>query len=223
MRARTVWRLMLKDWYLNRIAALLTVAGSAVAIALLALPGGSGLSLGVSLSLGVLIATTFHFPLSSVLGERDQKTLTFLMSLPASPGEYVASKLLSNLSLFLLPWLTIVAGFWVVSQRTESPLAANGFAPVVLLGMVVGFSSVLVFALITESGGWTVALIVTSMFLFGNVFTQILPKFPAVARIFASIATRGPAFAVMLVVECSLVVLLLAAAFLIQSRKQDFL
>ena len=223
MNAGTIWRLMIKDWYLNRVAALLTIVGSLVAIGLLAAPGKDLVNLGVTLAIGTLIAITFHFPLTSVLGERDQKTLTFLMSLPISTGEYVASKILANLCLFLLPWLTIVVGVWVIAQRLEHPLADTGFVPVVLVGMVVGFSFILAFALITESGGWTVALIVGALFLFGNVFTQVLPKVPAVSRYFDSIDARGTAFTATLVVECLLIVLLLSSAFLIQSRKRDFL
>ena len=111
----------------------------------------------------------------------------------------------------------------MIIQRPGHPLADNGFLPIILVGMVVGFSFILAFALITESGGWTVALIVGALFLFGNVFTQVLPKFPAASRFFDSVASRGTAFTVTLVVECLLIVLLLAAAFLIQSRKRDFL
>ncbi len=223
MNAIRVWRLMVKDWYLNRIAALLTVVGSMVAILLLSSSDKDWVNMGATLAIGILIAITFHFPLTSVLGERDQKTLTFLMSLPVSTGDYVASKILANLALFLLPWLTIVAGAWWFVQGPEHPLAGNGFVPVVLLGMVLGFSFIMSFALITESGGWTVALIVAALFLFGNVFTQVFPRIPAAQRMLESIATRGSAFWVTLVVECLLIVLLLAAAFLIQSKKRDFL
>ena len=67
------------------------------------------------------------------------------------------------------------------------------------------------------------ALIVGTLFVFGNVFTQLLPKVPAASRFLESVASRGPAFTATLVVECLLIVLLLAAAFLIQSRKRNFL
>ncbi len=223
MNARTIWTLMVKDWYLHRMAALLTVVGSLSAIILLAMPDRGWVNLGASMAMGTLIAITFHFPLASVLGERDQKTLTFLMSLPISTGEYVASKILANLCLFLLPWLTILVGGYVIAQRPEHMLADSGFVPVVFVGMVVGFSFILAFALITESGGWTIAIIIGTLFLFGNVFTQVLPKIPTASRFLDSIATRGYAFTVTLIVECLLIVLLLSAAFLIQSRKRDFL
>jgi ABC-type transport system involved in multi-copper enzyme maturation permease subunit len=223
MNSTTIWRLVLKDWHLYRILVLLTVVGSIVAVVLVTLPGKTTTSLGVNLALAVLISVTFYLPLTSILQERSDKTITFLMSLPVSAGEYVASKFVANLSLYLLPWLTIVLGLWLTSMRADFPLAESGWVPVVLLGMVASYCVVMGFALITESGGWTVALIITLLFLFGNVFTQILPKVPIVAEVMQSIDARGPAFHVTLVVEFLLIVMVLGASFYIQSRKKDFL
>ncbi len=223
MSARTISQLVLKDWHLHRIAVLLTVGGSALAVVMAVVPESRLLNLSASLAVAVLISVIFYLPLSSVLAERDSKTLTFLMGLPVSPSEYVASKILGNLSIFLLPWLTVVAGVAFAPEGGANEALATGFVPVVLVGIVLGFSVVMAFALITESGGWTVALIVSLLFVTTNVLTELVPDTPAVQEAIQSIAAKGPAFHVALGIEALLIVSLLTATFVVQSRKRDFL
>ncbi len=223
MSVQTVSRLLLKDLHLHRIAILLTLVGSILAIVVLLLPGGRMVNMGASLALAVLIAVTFYLPLVSVLEERHDKTLTFLMGLPISPSEYVASKILGNLMIFLLPWLTIVAGLAFLPEGKVREALSTGFVPVGLVGVVLCFSIVLGFALITESGGWTVTLIVTLLFLLSNVVSELIPDTPAVRSAIQSIASRGSAFQVALGIELLLIVSVLAATFVVQSRKKDFL
>ena len=92
-----------------------------------------------------------------------------------------------------------------------------------LVGIALCFAIVLGFALITESSGWTVALIVTLLFVVSNVLTQLVPDTPAVQRVVRSIAERGSAFPVALGVEVLLIVAILGATFAVQTRKNDFL
>lgn len=223
MSVQTVSKLLLKDWHLHRIAILLTVVGVVLAVVLVSLPGSRTLNMGISLALAVLIAVTFYLPLTSVLQERDDKTLTFLMGLPISPSEYVASKILGNLTIFLLPWLTVVAAAAFLPEGEVREALNSGFVPVALVGIVLGFSIVLGFALITESGGWTVAVIVGLLFVSSNVVTELIPDTPAVRQAIRSIANRGSTFQIALGVEVFLIVSILAATFVVQSRKRDFL
>lgn len=222
MNPATIRRLILKDWYLHRVPATLTVVGSVIAVGLVMLPVQGLKAAGANLAMAVLITISFYLPLTAVLEERNQRTMTFLMSLPISMSEYVASKLVANLSLYLLPWLTIVLGTLVVSVPGRAE-AASGWVPVVLVGMVATFCFLVTFALVTESSGWTVGVTITLLFLFGHVLTQIVPQFPSAARVMYSIGARGPAFRVVLTVEALVIVAVLGLCFFIQSRKRDFL
>ena len=223
MSVQTVSKLVLKDWHLHRIAIHLTVIGSVLAVLMVLLLGSGMVNVGVSLALAVLISVIFYLPLASVMAEREEKTLTFLMGLPISPSEYVASKVLGNLTIFLLPWLTVVAGVVFLPEGEVSEALSTGFVPVVLVGIVLSFSIVLGFALITESGGWTVVLIVALLFVSSNVVTELIPDTPAVRSAIRSIASRGSAFQIALGIEVLLIVSILAATFVVQSRKKDFL
>ena len=91
---------------------------------------------------------------------------------------------------------------------------STGFVPVVLVGIVLSFSIVLGFALITESGGWTVVLIVALLFVSSNVVTELIPDTPAVRSAIRSIDSRGSAFQIALGVEVLLIVSIGAAGCL---------
>lgn len=220
MTLDAILRLVAKDWHLHRVPVILSSIGSLTALALVMLGDTTPTSLGVNLALATLITLTFYLPLMSVVEEQGRKTLLFLMSLPVSGTEYVASKVAGTLSLYMVPWLTLAIGAPVALGRTNTSINETGWVPVVLLGMVAGFCFILCVALITDSGGWTLGLTITLLFLFGNVFTTELPWAEAVSRVSQSIHDRGPAFNAALIAEAALAVMSLAAAFVVAPRKQ---
>src|SRR5262249_45262090 len=101
MTARVIRRLILKDLALMRGSlACYTLAGTA-GLVLAAFPATRGA--GVTLALNVLIGVSFHVMLQTVLGERERGTLPFVMSLPVTPGQAAAAKLLSAYLQFAIP------------------------------------------------------------------------------------------------------------------------
>jgi len=230
MNGEAIGKLVWKDWYLNRLAIGLMLGGTILGTILLSVPGKTTFSIGVSLVLSMFIALIFYLPLTTVLEERTKKTLPFIMSLPVSPAEYAAAKLSANLLLFLVPWSAGGLGAVLLASRVTdgsgaqvSHLLSTGFLPAFMGGIVVLFAFILSFAIMTESMGWTIGLIVGSMFLFGNVVTQIFPRIPGASAYLSEIGARGPALFWTLGVEVLAVALLLVATFSLQVRKRDFL
>ena len=82
MKARTVARLARKDLSLLRWPFMIYVALGALAVGLAGIDDRSARSLGLTLAANVLIATCFHLVLGNILGERQNRTLAFAMSLP---------------------------------------------------------------------------------------------------------------------------------------------
>jgi ABC-2 type transport system permease protein len=225
MKAFIIYRLIMKDWYLQRVAIALLLGGMIIAGVLAALPGEVGFSVGLSLTMGVLIALTFYLPLTTVIGERTSKTLPFTMSLPISPIEYTVSKIIANLLLYLVPWIVAAVSFALilgVGSTQAAPIAA-GYVDVLLVGFLVVFMFVLAFAIIFESMGWTVSLIVILMFLIGNVGTQVVPRITAARDFLVAVGQRGPEYLWTLGGEFFVIVLIMAVTFFVQSRKRDFL
>ncbi len=225
MKSLIVRRLIAKDWYLQRVAIGLMLSGAILGGAFAVIPGQIGLSVGLSLTMCALIALTFYLPLTTVIGERTDKTLPFVMSLPVSPAEYTASKILANLVLYLIPW-TVAALSFAFALR-YGPAAAvgipEGYVHVLLIGFLVVFMLILGFAIIFESMGWTIALIVILMFLLGNVATQVVPRIPAARQFLLNVGQQGPEYYWTMAVELTVIGVLVAVTFFIQSRKRDFL
>ncbi len=104
MSPRAVARLVRKDCSLMKAPLAAYVAAALGGLLLTACVGGPvGRSAGVTLAVNVLIGVSFHVMLGPVLGERERRTLAFVMSLPVTPAEVAVAKLASAFALFLLP------------------------------------------------------------------------------------------------------------------------
>lgn len=225
MNIRMIGRLVLKDWYLHRPAIALMSGGAALGVVLTATHGQAVPGIGLSLVLALFIAITFYLPLSTVLGERTEKTLPFIMSLPVSPAEYTASKILANLFLYLILWIAVAAvAMLFLHDKSHGILGlADGQFHVLMLGFIVFFTFILGFSIITESMGWTVALIVVFMLLLGNVATQVVPLIPAARQFLADMALRGAQYYWALGAEVVAITGVFFMTFYVQSNKKDFL
>jgi len=231
---RIVPRLIVKDLSLMRVA---LGAYTAAALAGLALAAASPVTraAGVTLALNVLIGVSFHVMLQPVLGERERKTLAFVMSLPATPQDAAVAKLVSAFVMFLIPG-TIAATALVflspvdilhamaASHRTVGShlLGWLGYYGLVLGAWLLFFSVVLAAAIVTESVGWTIAVLTGLVFVFGNVVLQVAPKLVWFGRFIRELARGGPALIGTLAAEAAGIALVLTVMLLLQGRKTSF-
>lgn len=222
--AGMVRQLVLKDWYFHRFTIAGYLAAGALALALVgagslaAFYGGSLLLLTVLISLGI------HLPMATVIDERKNQNLAFVMSLPISAREYTLAKVLANLLIVLVPWLALLIG--AVAVIGTSPALPDGLIPFAVLVLLEIFASsclILAVALVSESLGFTVAAIV-----FGNLslqgFLYYASHLPSVA---AAIKTESAAFVpaelFLLLALLAATAAILALTFYLQSRKKDFI
>ena len=105
MNYSMVMRLIGKDWYFQRTAILLSLAGGALSLGIVAFGGQAGFTIGLVLLVTIMAMIGAMMVMGNVIGERENQTLPFVMSLPISYLEYTASKILSNLIIFVPFWL----------------------------------------------------------------------------------------------------------------------
>lgn len=224
MNHAMVRRLVLKDWYFNRWPIAGFVLGGAAG--LLLLRGGSeGLFYaGSILLITVVISIGIHLTMVTVLHERSEQTLAFVMSLPISGREYAAAKMLGNLLLFVLVWVALLAGvIGVIGATSWMPNGLIPFGVVVLMQLLVGYSLLLAVALVTESLNWTIVAIVVGNFVLQGVMYWV-SHMPAVAATMRGDAVVWhPPVLALLAAQLAASAGLLAFAFRLQSRKTDFL
>lgn len=223
MMGPVVRHLIIKDWDLYKPQIVFTMLGGVAALAVSQWGTEPALVIGTVWFFVSLILVACMLPLTSIVNERKKQTLTFVMSLPISPIEYSAAKLIANLGMFLIPWSTLIcAALLVIETRGIIP---KGVIPLTLiLGFLplVGFCIITATALVGETEGWGIVanvVVNTSYWLVWYIFTRI----PA---LMANANSRAPVWnstvVAVLASEFALVLLILGVAFFWQSRKRDF-
>lgn len=218
-----VKRLILKDWYFLRWTILGYILGGIVSMWLFTLGHEGAFFAGSVLLLTIMVSVGIHLTFVTVINERKEQTLPFVMSLPISYREYTTAKVLANLLIFLVPWLVLTLGSSAVILITVIP---DGLVPFTVLVFVQLFTSYMLtfsVAVITESIGPTVAAMVAGN-LFINYFLYAVSHNPTIAVDMkgSSVIWSSPVL-VVLAVEAITVLALLTLTFYMQGRKKDFL
>jgi ABC-2 type transport system permease protein len=223
MNYAMVKRLILKDWYLQRWAILASLAGVVATLGIIATGGKVAFLLGLILLITVIIAIGAQMAVSTIVTERKEQTLPFVMSLPISYREYTASKIWGNLLIFLVPWLTMVLGSFGLLLLSPSSGGLLPYAAIMSTEILLSTCLILAVALITESQGWTVAAIMAGN-LAVNGIGYVVAHIADIAKGMwgSTIQWSGAASAVLLA-EFTTIALLLGLTFFVQAKKNDFL
>ena len=219
-----VGRLIGKDWYLNRMPILCSIAGGIATLAVIAALHGStiGIVLGVIVVVTILIGMGAMVMMSAVV-ERRQQTLPFVMSLPISFREYTTAKIVGGLLIFLVLWGAILVD--IVATILLAPGFPHGLIPFVTIMCVEILMTtclVITVAVTTESQAWTIGA--TQVGALGvNGIGWWIVRFPAIggAMKAATVQWSGTATA-LVTAELAAIVLMIGFTFFIQSRKKDF-
>jgi ABC-2 type transport system permease protein len=224
MNAFMVKKLILKDWHLLRGTLLLYLAAGAVALGLVAKGSEATFYAGSILVITVLIALGIHLAMLTVVVERTEQTLPFVMTLPISLNDYTAAKVLANLLVFLIPWTAITLGtFAVLAGRTGYPAGLIPYSLLVLMEILASYCLILAVALISESQGWTIGATVFGELALQGVMYYVSHE-PAIASTMkGNRIVWSPPAVHLLLGEAATIVVLLGLTFWLQSRKTDFL
>jgi hypothetical protein len=223
MNYSMVRSLILKDWYFQRIAILLSLGGGVVSLAVVAFGGQAGFTIGLILLVTIMVMLSAMTVMGNTIGERENQTLAFSMSLPISYVEYTTSKVVGSLLIFVPFWLAVVGG--CVGLIVAAPQIHGFFAYAVIMAIEILVSTCLMIAvaLVTESKSWTIVAMVTGNLAL-NVVGYLVAHIPGIRKQMWGTAIYWNATATILVViEFSLIALMLGGAFFIQSRKKDFI
>ncbi len=220
MRADSVLRLARADLSLGRGPALAYATAALVGVALTRVPDPAVRGLGVSLLLGTLIGQCFHLPIVFVFQDALRGTRAFTLSLPVTPAEYAAGKLLASATLFLVP-----AGAAALAMALTPAPDRLFSVPLVLLmlqGWLIFFVQNLGLAMITESMGVTIAVLLAEIFLVGNGGMVIAPRLPGMLRAWGQLEAGGPIRTFAFLLFAAQLVLLVPTIFFFMNRKRSF-
>ncbi|MGA2219387.1 MAG: hypothetical protein ABSG51_14950, partial [Terracidiphilus sp.] len=195
----------------------------AVSLGIVCVGGQAGFIIGLILLVTIMAMVSAMTVMGNVLGERENQTLAFVMTLPISYLEYTTSKILGNLLIFVPFWLTIVAGSLVLIVATPAIHGFFAYTVIMAVEILVSTCLMIAVALVTESKGWSISAMVTGNLAL-NVVGYLVAHIPSIGNgLFGTAIYWPPAATISLVVEFALIALLLGGAFFIQSRKKDFI
>ena len=218
-----VKRLMLKDWYLNRWPIVASLAATIASLGIVATGNKEAFLLGIILLVMVIVFIGAHLVVSTIVNERKEQTLPFVMTLPISYREYTASKIWGNLLIFLVPWFTMVLGGLFLLLYDAKTYGLVPYFVIMSTEILMSTCLIITTALITESQGWTVGAIMV-----GNIGVNgigyLVAHIPAIAQgMWGSAIQWSKAATGVMLAEFATIGLLLGITFFVQSRKKDFL
>jgi len=216
--------LIRKDVRLVVLPVLCYLAAGLASVAMMGVERLAWFYAGSVLLITSLIALGFHPPMATVVGERKEQTLAFVMSMPITPADYTWSKLLANLLLFFAPWALLLAA--TVGLILLRPSMPDGLIPyaVILFGAIAA-SAVLILCIgiVSESMHWTIATQIVSNLVFQGVMYAASNATAIKATMQGDVVDWNGTALTFLGIELAIAVLALPVTLWLQSRKTDFI
>lgn len=171
--------LVAKDWQLFQKQLALYVLAGIVAICFLGLAKPWAFYVG-SLMLIIVMVSIACFSIStSLMNERKEKTLAFVMSLPVSPLDFTVAKLVGNLVTFAVPFVVILGGTLAVVLFTPLPDGLVVYSLLIFAYIGFAFCVSLAVAMSVESEGWATFAMIGSMVMI-NPFIMGMSQIPEI-------------------------------------------
>lgn len=215
-------RLIAKDWRLFQKQLAAYVTAGIVALCLLGMARGWSFYLGSLLLIVVLVAAACFSISTSLLAERKEHTLAFVMSLPLTPLDFYLAKLLGNLVTFFVPFLIMFIGTVAVIVFTPLPDGLIVFSILIFGFVALAYTLSLSVAMAVESEGWNTFAMIGSMVLI-NPFIMLLGQISEISQYVKteSIVWSLPAVSILLAQVMVSVAVLVATGW-VHCRKQAF-
>jgi hypothetical protein len=224
MNLQAVRILFLKDLFLSRRQLFAYFVSGMLASGLACVSNRTLAFVGFILVLTVAIAAGIHLIGTLLLSETTDQTKIFVMSLPVSLLDYSIGKISVVLTTYLIPWSAMFACTTMLAFVL--PWSKHGSVvvlPAIFLYLLSAFTLQLVTAVIFESVGWTICVMVACNVGL-NVFLMKLFSDSEIAEVTKGDIVTWPAIVLqILAVELALIVASLVIAFLVQTRKRDLI
>ncbi len=172
--------LVAKDWQLFRKQLAIYVLAGIVALCLLGLARPWAFYVGSLMLIIVLVSAACFSISTSLVVERKEQTLAFVMSLPVSPADFTVAKLAGNLLTFAVPFLVLLAGTLGMVLFTPLPDGLFVYALLIFAWLLFAFSVSWAVAMSVQSEGWATFGMIASMVLI-NPYIMALSQIPAIS------------------------------------------
>ena len=171
--------LVLKDWQLFQKQLAFYVLAGIAALCFLGLGKPWAFYIGSLVLLVVVVSAACFSIATSLMVERKEHTLAFVMSLPVSPLDFTVSKLVGNLLTFGVPYVVLLVGTLALVLFTPLPDGLFVYTLLIFAYLLFAYAVSLAVAMSVESEGWATFAMIGSMVLI-NPYIMGLAQLDAV-------------------------------------------
>ncbi len=198
MNTEIIKLLVVKDWQLFQKPLAAYVLAGMVALCLLGLAKPWSFYLGSLTLIVVMVAAACSAISNSLMVERKDQTLAFVMSLPVSPVEFTLAKLAGNLLNFGVPFGITVVGTLLLVVFTPLPDGLFVYALLMFVYIFFAYSISLSMVMALESEGWATFAMIGPMVLI-NPYIMGLSQISAIQSTVGkdAIVWSAPALAIL--------------------------
>lgn len=216
-------RLILKEFQMYQKQFAAYVIGLLIGLTLIGMAKTWAFYAGGMILLVLLICVGGFAIQSSLLNERREHTLTFMMSLPLTPMTFFWSKVLANLVLYLVPFTIVLAGTAFLVLFTPLPDGILIWSFLIYGFLATNFFISLGAALVLESEGWNI-FVQIAVSTFVGPFMVFIGTIDAIGKKIQSneIVLSREALGIF-ALELTIMVLALVFARRVYRRKDSFL
>ncbi len=223
MNIEMIGKLVAKDWQLFRVYLLGYIVAGVLSICLMTVPGKIAFNLGSILLITIIIGVACHMVIWSIVIEKKEYRLSFIMSLPIDAADYAMSKLFGGVILYLLPWSVLLVATAVAIKVSHLPDGLLPLSTIMFCESLAAYTLLTAVAVITQSEAWTIVFLVGQNMLF-SVYMMLIADNPGIGpHIQAETAHWTPEVMAVLQGELLFVVVVLVVATLIKTRNKCFL
>ena len=216
-------RLIVKEFHMYQKQFAAYVVGLLIGLTLIGMAKTWAFYAGGMILLVLLICVGGFAIQSSLLNERREHTLTFMMSLPLTPMTFFWSKVLANLVLYLVPFSLVLAGTTFLVLFTPLPDGILIWSFLIYGFLATNFFISLAAALVLESEGWNI-FVQIAVSTFVGPFMVFIGTIDVIGKkIQSNDIVMSPEALGIFGAELSLILVSLALARKVYRRKDSFL
>ncbi|WP_339722711.1 hypothetical protein [uncultured Paraglaciecola sp.] len=216
-------KLITKDWHLYKEYMLGYALLGIIAAGLMTVQSYTVYYLGFVGLITVLIGSSAHLAINTVVTEKKEYQLSFIMALPITPLDYALSKMLGGLAIYLVSWGIIVVSTTLIIYFSHMP---NGMIPMLLicaLEILVATTIILCAGILSGSMAVTIVTMII-LNLFFNMFIFAVAGIKSIgSNIESETADFNSTVYSIIGVEIFAIAIVLAVTIFIKSRKACFL
>ena len=155
--------LVAKDWHLFRKQLALCVLAGIAALCFLGMARPWAFYVGSLMLIIVMVSASCFSISTSLVVERKDQTLAFVMSLPVSPLDFTVAKLVGNLLTFGVPFVVLLGGTLAVELFTPLPDGLFVYALLIFAYILFAYAVSLAVAMSVQSEGVATFAMIGSM------------------------------------------------------------